>query len=126
MCLSSAKFFFGAFSKPNGPKSKKNSRRFFKLKRRKRTFYRARPAPHKEWKRSSTQYCDWEVGDLVTLREYCANRDRPAIITELPDSLYIGGGACKIQYIDNLREPPVSALLSNLTKIDSAHEFENG
>jgi len=96
------------------------------LKRRRRTFYRARPAAHKEWKRSSTRYRDWEVGDLVTLREYCADRDRPAIITELPDTMYTGFNSCKIQYIDKLWEPPVSALLSNLTKIDSAYEIENG
>lgn len=55
----------------------------------------------------------FSVGDMVTLKDYCKNRGRLAIITETPKNLK----CCKIQYIDELNDLPGPALYKNLTKV---------
>jgi hypothetical protein len=56
---------------------------------------------------------DLQVGTLVTLKDYCRNSGRLALITE---RRY--GDHCLIQYIDTLNVPPTPARLSNLRVID--------
>jgi len=56
---------------------------------------------------------EFEIGDMVTLKDYCKNRGRLAIITEVPQYLR----CCKIQYIDALNDPPRPALYQNLIKV---------
>ena len=65
---------------------------------------------------------------MVTVADYCRDSGRLAIITELPVTMYNGGNPCKIQWIDEegLRAGPIAALLKNLVKISSHHEFQNG
>ena len=82
----------------------------------------------KSWRRSSTIYKTWNIGDLVTVADYCRDSGRLAIVTELPDTMYSGPNSCKIQWIDEegLRAGPIASLLRNLVKISSDHEFQNG
>lgn len=61
-----------------------------------------------------------QVGTLVTLKDYCKNSGRLALITE---RRY--GDHCLIQYIDTLNVPPTPARLSNLRAIDFSFNKEN-
>ena len=75
----------------------------------------------KSWSTKSVpRYSGWEVGDLVTVVDHCRDSDRPAILTEIPSHITICYNACKIQWIDEegLKQGPVAALLSNLSKIE--------
>ena len=65
---------------------------------------------------------------MVTVADHCRDSGRLAIITELPDTMYSMSNPCKIQWIDEegLRAGPIAALLKNLVKISSDHEFQNG
>lgn len=78
-------------------------------------------------KSTKLKHGGYEVGDIVTLHEHCRHAGRLAVITELPNDVYMGSyvNACKIQWIDEegLREPPVSAILSNIKKLET--EVEN-
>ena len=51
-------------------------------------------------------------GDLVTLRDYCKNSGRMAIISEVPDSL----NCVKIMYLDTLET--ASALTKNIIPVE--------
>jgi len=55
------------------------------------------------------------VGDMVTLKDYCKNSGRLAIITEARLGFRLN--SCKIQYIDAFSEAPERALYSNLNKV---------
>ena len=70
------------------------------------------------------RYHGWVVGDLVTIKEYCKDSGRLAILTELPDAIGVCYNACKIQWADEegLMQPPIAALLSNLIKIGQTEQ----
>ena len=67
---------------------------------------------------------DLKVGDLVTLKTYCKDSGRLAILTDIA----LRYNACKIQYIDEegLRERPTAGLKTNLIKITEDHEYKDG
>jgi hypothetical protein len=57
----------------------------------------------------------FHVGDLVTVKEHCRHSGRVAILVDVVQSPY--SQACKIQWVDDLKSPPTSALLTNLEEI---------
>lgn len=62
---------------------------------------------------------NFRVGDMVTLKEYCLDAGRLAIIVEVPPNIY--SQACKIQWIDEpgLASGPRAALIRNLAKVEN-------
>ena len=66
----------------------------------------------------------FEVGDLVTLKSYCKEAGRLAILTAMAD----GYDACKIQWIDEqgLASPIQAALITNLKKVTEDHGLKDG
>ena len=78
--------------------------------------------------RSLTRFRHFNIGDLVTVADYCRDSGRLAIITELPDAMYRSHNVCKIQWIDEdgLREGPIAALLRNIEKIDTDGRSKTG
>ena len=67
----------------------------------------------------------FKVGDLVTLKSYCKESGRLAILTAVGAHRY---NACKIQWIDEqgLASPIQAALITNLKKVTEDHELTDG
>ena len=67
---------------------------------------------------------NFKIGDLVTLKTYCKDSGRLAILTGIAKNY----NACKIQWIDEegLQCSPTSGLKTNLVKITKDYEYKDG
>jgi len=117
MCLRPAIFFSEQISKPKGQKSKKNSRKIFKMKKTNKNnkLGNLREDLRVEGLKIRAQCA---VGDIVVVHPTYFNTfdrtHRLAIITHIPEDVSVN--ACKTVWLDDLGQAPISVLFNDIKK----------